>query len=84
MLIQNGYEDLLKIIGPVPSGLPPFQPPPFSIPHIVNETTGEIIQQGETFFEMLSSLGSGLIVVPLIALLENMAICKAFCKNFQI
>lgn len=43
-----------------------------------NETTGELIAKGETFTEMVSHLGSGLIVVPLIALLENIAVCKAF------
>lgn len=30
---------------------------------------------------MCSDLGSGLIVVPLIALLEDIAICKAFGKK---
>jgi solute carrier family 26 (sodium-independent sulfate anion transporter), member 11 len=72
---------MFKIIGDVPQGLPAVQLPPFSIPEIKNETTGEILQQGETFTEMVSSLGSGLIVVPLIALLENIAICKAFANG---
>lgn len=67
-----------KIIGDIPPGLPQFQNPPFYIPDVRNETTGEIISNGETFTEMVSSLGSGLIVVPLIALLENIAVCKAF------
>lgn len=66
------------MIGSIPSGMPPVALPPFSIPDVSNETTGEILQPGESFFEMVSSMGSGLIVVPLIALLENMSICKAF------
>lgn len=76
-----GNRDMFKIIGDVPQGLPAVQLPPFSIPEIRNETTGEILQQGESFTEMVSSLGSGLIVVPLIALLENIAICKAFANG---
>lgn len=78
-MIQNGYEGTLKIIGDIPSGLPTFGPPPFSIPEIRNET-GHVIQEYESFFDMISFLGSGIIVIPLIALLENMAICKAFGK----
>lgn len=68
------------MIGDIPEGLPKFQMPPFSIPEVRNET-GAIIQAGESFSEMVSSLGSGLVVVPLIALLENIAICKAFANG---
>lgn len=80
---ETGH-DMFKIIGDIPAGLPPLQMPPFSIPEIRNETSGEIIQAGESFSEMVSSLGSGLIVVPLIALLENIAICKAFANGKSI
>lgn len=71
---------MFKMIGDIPEGLPKFQMPPFSIPEVRNET-GAIIQAGESFSEMVSSLGSGLVVVPLIALLENIAICKAFANG---
>jgi len=70
--------DYFKLIGFIPSGLPIFQAPPFFIPEVKNETTGEVEQYYETFGEMVSYMGSGLIVVPLIALLEDIAICKAF------
>lgn len=75
---DKGY---FKLIGDIPPGLPQFQNPPFSIPDVRNETTGEIIAKGETFTEMVTHLGSGLIVIPLIALLENIAVCKAFGMN---
>lgn len=68
------------LIGDVPPGLPSIQMPPFSIPEVVNETTGEIITKGESFGEMVQSMGSFLIVIPLIALLEDISICKAFGK----
>lgn len=76
-LHESGQRDL-QLIGEIPPGMPDFQFPPFSIPDIRNETTGEIIQKGETFSEMVSAMGSSLIVIPLIALLENIAVCKAF------
>jgi sodium-independent sulfate anion transporter 11 len=77
---ENG-QDYFKMIGDIPSGLPTLQPPPFWLPEIKNETTGEIIQAGESFGQIVSELGSGLIVIPLIALLENIAICKAFANG---
>lgn len=80
---ETGH-DMFRMIGDIPSGLPSVKLPPFSIPEIKNETSGEIIQAGESFGEMISSLGSGLIVVPLIALLENIAICKAFSNGKTI
>lgn len=77
-------QDHFKLIGEIPPGLPSFQMPPFSIDEIRNETTGEIIQEGESFGDMISNLGSGLVVVPLIALLENVAICKAFANGKSV
>lgn len=76
--LHNAGKNDLLLIGAIPPGLPSVQIPPFSIPDIHNETTGEIIQHGETFKEMISHMGSSLIVIPLIALLENIAVCKAF------
>lgn len=53
----------------VPSGLPTFRPPPFS-------TTAN--NQTISFFEMMHDLGSGIIVVPVVAILANVAIAKSF------
>ena len=36
------------------------------------------------FLEMIRRLGSGVIVVPLIGVLENIAICKAFGEIYLI
>lgn len=79
LMHQSGQDDL-QVIGDIPSGMPAFQVPPFSIPEIRNETTGEVIQHGESFIEIVSEMGSSLIVIPLIALLENISVCKAFGK----
>lgn len=71
-----------NLIGHIPPGLPSFQVPPFSIPQ--NETVQIDSEVKETFFDMVSSLGSGLIVIPLIALMENIAICKAFANGKMV
>lgn len=60
-----------KLIGDIPPGLPSVIPPPFGFTRD-NVTV--------SFFDMVAEMGSGIIVVPLIALLENIAICKAFGK----
>lgn len=65
-----------KQIGYIPAGLPSFQIPKFSLS--ANESsTGH----AESFIAMVSSYGSGLIVLPLLGLMENIAICKAFGKS---
>ncbi|XP_058117476.1 sodium-independent sulfate anion transporter-like [Anopheles ziemanni] len=76
---ENGKEPF-RMIGDVPSGLPSVQAPPFSVPEVVN-ATGAVVQEYESFGDMLQNLGSMLIVIPLIALLENIAICKAFADG---
>lgn len=58
-----------KLIGAIPPGLPSLALPPFSTTR-GNDTL--------SFIDMASELGSGIIVLPLVALLENIAICKAF------
>lgn len=64
------------MIGSVPPGLPTVKPPPFGY---TTESNGTL--QTVSTIEMISNLGSGIIVVPLIGLLENIAICKAFGES---
>ncbi len=63
------------LTGDIESGLPPIQPPPFST---FDNTTTPGVELN--FSDMLSRLGSGVIILPLIAILENVAIAKAFCE----
>lgn len=58
--------------GKIPSGLPDFGFPKFSVMRDNGTTVG--------FFEMVSDMGSGVIVLPIIALIENLSICKTFCQ----
>ena len=61
-----------KLTGKVVSGFPPFQPPPFST--VIGNQTYE-------FSDMIKELGSSILAIPLIAILESVAIAKAFSKG---
>ncbi|XP_076379252.1 sodium-independent sulfate anion transporter isoform X1 [Megalopta genalis] len=61
-----------KITGNITEGLPPFGPPPFSI------VTGN---HTYNFLETVNELGSTAVSVPLVAILESIAIAKAFAKG---
>lgn len=60
-------------IAKVEAGLPTIGPPPFE---------AEYNNHTANFWEMTSHLGSGIFVVPLIAIVGNMAIAKAFGKYY--
>ena len=60
------------LTGYIKPGLPEFKPPPFEA-HIDNTTYN--------FVDMSSALGSGIIVVPLLSILENIALAKVFGKD---
>lgn len=64
------YEPFI-IVGNITRGLPSFTPPPFST--VVGNVT-------YNFEEMLTELGQSLVTVPLIAVLESIAIAKSFGK----
>lgn len=73
---QNGHEPFI-LTGKVKSGLPSFSLPPFetSIP-VKNGTDMQNIQLD--FMDMVTELGSSIALVPIIAVLGNVAISKAF------
>lgn len=74
---SNGH-DYFHLIGTIPAGLPTVEIPQFQLAELRNETSGEIIRPAESFLDIVAGMGSGLIVIPLITLLEDIAICKAF------
>eukprot|EP00076_Gallus_gallus_P031949 XP_024997487.1 sodium-independent sulfate anion transporter isoform X3 [Gallus gallus] len=62
----------LTLTGSVPRGLPPFRPPPFS----------KAVPNGTVpFGRMVQDMGAGLAVVPLVGVLETVAIAKAFASQ---
>lgn len=60
------------LTGEVKAGLPQISPPPFSAT-VGNHTY--------TFVEMASTLGSAIFVVPLLSILENIALAKVFSEG---
>lgn len=71
VLSVRGKEPFL-LSGSVEPGLPSVQPPPFSTTY-QNETL--------SFREMCSHLGSAIAVVPVVSILGNVAIAKAFARG---
>lgn len=63
------------LTGPVRSGLPSFGLPPFST---------QVNNQTFTFTQMCSELGTSIILVPIIAVLGNVAIAKAFVNEGKV
>lgn len=70
LLEKNGSTPFL-LTGEVGEGIPPFELPPFSTAH--NGTEYD-------FGDMVKEYGSTLAFLPLVAILESVAIAKAFCK----
>ena len=84
---------VFSLTGSIQAGLPAFQPPPFSAPP-ANISLGHDHEQGHgnhsqteagdlvPFTEMVATLGPAILIIPLIAILESVAIAKAFGKLF--
>lgn len=68
-MLNNSVSNCL--IGTMNPGLPPFKPPSFSTT-IQDETL--------TFSDMVSRLSTSLVVFPMIAILEIVAVSKTFCN----
>lgn len=60
----------LMFLGEIAPGLPEFKPPPFS----TNGTNGTYVG----FSDMIANVGTGVIIIPLISILESIAIASAF------
>ncbi|XP_072761288.1 sodium-independent sulfate anion transporter [Anoplolepis gracilipes] len=63
------------LTGPVRSGLPSFGFPPFST---------RVNNQTYTFTQMCSELNTAIVLVPIIAVLGNVAIAKAFVNEGKV
>jgi len=74
-LEQNG-SSLFTLTGDIQSGLPAFEFPAFSLNRTVGNNT-EILGFGD----MCAELGSSIGLVPLIAILEQVAIAKSFASG---
>lgn len=73
-LCESNGSHPFKLTGKMKSGLPPFKPPPFST-DIKNGT------EHLDFTDMISTLGTSVISIPIISILESVAISKAFSRG---
>lgn len=62
-------------VGQVASGLPPISIPPFH-----TKINGKTLY----FTDMITHIGTTIIALPLISLLESIAVAKAFCEYFSV
>lgn len=67
----NGSEPF-RLTGEIAQGFPPFGPPPFST--VFND-------KPYAFGDMVRALGLSLVTIPLVSILESVAIAKAFSKG---
>ena len=74
---NDTYSCTFMLTGDIAGGVPHFQLPPFSIPANASD-----VEPNEEigFGEMIQELGAAIIIIPIIAILESIAIAKAFCK----
>lgn len=85
MYLEANNMNPFRLTGYIPPGLPTISLPNFTVEaQPGNATAGIPPVPGQSFFEMVHSLGFGLVIVPIIALLENVSVCKAFAKDKQI
>ncbi|CAL1540614.1 unnamed protein product, partial [Lymnaea stagnalis] len=77
ILESKGITNVISVTGKIKAGMPPVAPPRFDIDN------GNITMSGT---ELLSKLGAGLGIVPLLSIVEHMAIGKAFARvnNYKI
>lgn len=74
-LFEIYSETPFKLTGTVKEGLPSLSVPPFSTEYGGREFS---------FIEMCSDLGSSIVLVPIIAVLGNVAIAKAFASGESV
>lgn len=67
--------DIFSLTGDIKPGLPDFKPPPFST--VVGNST-------IAFPEMVKNLGASIVLIPLVSILEHMAIAKVFAQGKSV
>ncbi|CAH2037352.1 unnamed protein product, partial [Iphiclides podalirius] len=73
--LERHSESPFKLTGTVKDGFPTWRAPPFRTEHGGRNVT---------FIEMCSDLGSSIVLVPIIGVLGNVAIAKAFASGESV
>lgn len=71
LLTGDGQPPPFALTGKIQAGFPPFGPPPLATV-VGNETIG--------LGDMMSTMGSSLVAIPFVAILEIIVVAKAFCR----
>lgn len=79
--LLNNNSHVLTLTKSVQSGLPPFHFPNLTL-DIYDNITRKTTHQN--FGNILQDLGSGVIIIPLLSILEAIAIAKAFAKGKKL
>ncbi|XP_058978168.1 sodium-independent sulfate anion transporter-like [Musca domestica] len=81
--LEHMGKSYVQLTGYIPSGFPPVEFPALSIVNgngsYVSET--ELEENTQSFWMLLQEFGSGLVVIPLISLLETIAVCRTFANG---
>ena len=70
------------LTGNIQAGLPDFQAPYFSLSP--NDITETVVEEYVSFGTMVSRLGVSIIIIPIIATVDAVAISKAFGECFLV
>ncbi|XP_076275258.1 sodium-independent sulfate anion transporter-like isoform X1 [Rhynchophorus ferrugineus] len=73
--LEKQGQNPFRLTGFVKPGLPNITLPPFST---------EVNNQTYTFNDMVSTLGSGIIIIPILSILQNYAIAKVYSEGRSI
>lgn len=71
----------LTLTQEIKAGLPSFKPPSFSV-NIFNNSTNKT--ESKYFLEIVQDMGFGIVIIPIISILEAIAIAKAFAKGRKL
>ena len=75
---------VFSLTGKIEGGLPAFQPPPFSIEVNITKESGSWEIKDFGFGDMVSTLGAAIVIIPVIAILESVAIAKALGNKWHL
>ncbi|XP_073817086.1 sodium-independent sulfate anion transporter-like isoform X2 [Musca autumnalis] len=81
--MEHKGKSYVQLTGYIPSGFPAVEFPALSIVNGNGSYVSDAEQEESTqnFWSLLQEFGSGLLVIPLISLLETIAVCRTFANG---
>ena len=78
--LPEGRNGTFILTGEIDGGLPPFELPDFTYDYNETLPSGNSTEIHLDFSGMVKELGSAILIIPLITILESVAIAKSFCE----